>query len=162
MGTFDRLAGWDTGRNEARLTTSRDRFYAGAAAGGTVLIVEDDYRNVFALTALLERGRMNVVTAESGAVALNILQHRVDIGIVLMDIMMPVMDGYETMTTIRKRPRFTEIPIIAITGKGGRGERDRCLAAGASDYLPKPIDPTALLTAVTRWLLGATAHLPKS
>ena len=162
MGTFDRVAGWDNGGDLVRLTTSRDRFYAGAAAGATALIVEDDYGNVFALTALLERGRINVITAESGAVALNILQHRIGIGIVLMDIMMPVMNGYETMTAIRQRPRSTELPIIAITGKGGRGERERCMAAGASDYLPKPIDTTALLTAVTRWLLDATAHLPAS
>jgi CheY-like chemotaxis protein len=162
MGTFERRAGWDGGRSQAALTTSPQHFYAGAAAGATALIVEDDYRNVFALTALLERGRMAVVTAESGAVALNILQNRIDIGIVLMDIMMPVMDGYETMTAIRKRPRSLEIPIIAITGKGGRGERERCIAAGASDYLPKPIDTPALLTAVTRWLLGVTEHLPES
>ena len=161
MSTLERLARWDSGRSPAAVTTSPHQFYAGVAAGTTALIVEDDYRNVFALTALLERGKMTVLTAESGAVALNILQSRIDVGIVLMDIMMPVMDGYQTMTAIRKRPRSIELPIIAITGKGGRGERERCIAAGASDYLPKPIDTPALLSAVTRWLLEATENLPQ-
>jgi CheY-like chemotaxis protein len=143
------------------LLRARERFYGGAAAGATALIVEDDYRSVFALTALLERGRMTVVAAQSGAGALAILQHRADIDIVLMDIKMPDMNGYETMTAIRKRPQSADIPIIAITGKVG-GERERCIAAGASDYIPKPIDTAALLTAITHWLLPATRHLPPS
>ncbi len=142
------------------LAGARDRFYAGAASGSTALIVEDDYRSVFALTALLERGKMIVVAAPSGAAALTILQRRVDIDIVLMDIKMPDMNGYETMTAIRKRPQSAEVPIIAITGKVG-GERERCIAAGASDYIPKPIDTSALLTAISHWLVAATNHLPQ-
>ena len=154
MGTFDRRAEWDHGRDVVRLSTSRDRFYAGAAAGATALIVEDDYRNVFALTALLERGRINVITAESGAVALNILQHRIGIGIVLMDIMMPVMDGYTAIRAIRSHTQFNSIPIIAVTSKVVAGERERCLDAGASDYVPKPVNTAELLNAITPWLPG--------
>jgi CheY-like chemotaxis protein len=147
--------------DQTLLIRSRDRFYEGSAAGSTALVVEDDYRSGFALTAVLQRGRMTVVTADSGATALEILHRRVDIDIVLMDIVMPIMNGYETMSAIRLRPRSAHVPIIAITGAIG-GERERCIAAGASDYIPKPIDTAALLTAVTHWLLGATAHLLES
>jgi CheY-like chemotaxis protein len=147
--------------DHAPLARARERFYDGAAAGLTALIVEDDYRSVFALTALLQRGRMIVVAAQSGARALAILHRRADIDIVLMDIQMPDMNGYETMTAIRKRPQSAEVPIIAITGKVG-GERQRCIAAGASDYIPKPIDTSALLIAISHWLLEATKHLPPS
>ena len=102
---------------------------------------------------------MIVITADSGPRALQMLERTGDVGIVLMDIMMPVMDGYETMRAIREQRLSAEVPIIAITGNG---ERDRCIAAGASDYIPKPIDTTALLTAVSYWLLEATEHLPPS
>jgi signal transduction histidine kinase/HAMP domain-containing protein/ActR/RegA family two-component response regulator len=127
-------------------------FYEGSADGATVMIVDDDFRNVFALTALLERGKLNVVAAESGAAALAILDERSDIDIVLMDIMMPVMNGYETMTAIRAKPEWAEVPIIAVTGKVVGGERGRCLAAGASDYIPKPVDTAELLAALAEWL----------
>jgi CheY-like chemotaxis protein len=162
MGTFEGRPGPDTGQGQTSLTSSRDRFNAGVAAGATALIVDDDYRNTFALTVLLKRGRMTVVAANSGPIALGILEERVDIGIVLMDIMMPVMDGYEAMIRIRKRPQCAELPIIAITGKALAGERARCLAAGASDYLPKPIDTEALATTINRWLVDATTRLPSS
>jgi CheY-like chemotaxis protein len=120
--------------------------------GATVLIVDDDFRNIFALTALLERGGLTVVAAQSGAAALAILDEREDVDIVLMDIMMPVMNGYETMTAIRSRPRFAALPIIAVTGKVVGGERERCIAGGASDYIPKPVDTAELLAALTLWL----------
>jgi CheY-like chemotaxis protein len=126
-------------------------FYKGYAAGATVLIVDDDFRNIFALTALLERGKLNVIPAESGAAALAVLDKRSDIDIVLMDIMMPVMNGYETMAEIRRRPELVDIPIIAVTGKVVGGERERCLEAGASDYIPKPVDTAELLTALNEW-----------
>jgi CheY-like chemotaxis protein len=126
-------------------------FYRGAAAGTTVLIVDDDFRNVFALTALLERGKLFVVEAQSGAAALEILDERTDIDLVLMDIMMPVMNGYEAIAAIRTRPRFAELPIIAVTGKVVGSERERCLAAGASDYIPKPVDVAELLEALVQW-----------
>ena len=127
-------------------------FYEGSAAGATVLVVDDDYRNIFALTALLERGKVHVVPAESGTAALAILEARSDIDIVLMDIMMPLMDGYETMTAIRHRPELVDLPIIAVTGKVVGGERERCVAAGASGYIPKPVDTAELLTALRDWL----------
>jgi CheY-like chemotaxis protein len=132
-------------------TPSGDGFYKGAAAGTTVLIVDDDFRNIFALTALLERGKLFVVAAQSGSTALTILEDRADIDIVLMDIMMPVMNGYETMAEIRKRPHYADLPIIAVTGKVVGSERERCLAAGASDYIPKPVDTVELLAALSEW-----------
>jgi CheY-like chemotaxis protein len=126
--------------------------YASVLPGATVLIVDDDFRNRFALTALLERGMLNVVEADGGQVAIDLLSERSDIDIVLMDIMMPGMDGYETMAAIRAMPAHTGIPIIAVTGKVVGGERERCLAAGASDYIPKPVDTAELMEAVSLWL----------
>ncbi|MEJ7787580.1 MAG: ATP-binding protein [Solirubrobacteraceae bacterium] len=126
-------------------------FYNGAAAGTTVLVVDDYFPNIFALTALLERGGVNVVAAQSGPAALEVLDQRSDVDIVLMDIMMPVMNGYETMIEIRKRPACAELPIVAVTGKVVGSERERCLEAGASDYIPKPVDTAALLSRLSRW-----------
>ena len=133
-------------------TPGGEEFYAGSAAGSVVLIVDDDSRNIFALTALLERGKLSVVAAESGLDALEILEQRTDIDIVLMDIMMPGIDGYEAMRRIRNRPEHADLPIIAVTGKAAGGERARCLAAGASDYIPKPVDTAELLVALKAWL----------
>jgi CheY-like chemotaxis protein len=126
-------------------------FYNGAAAGTKVLIVDDDFRNIFALTVLLERGRVSVASAESGEAALAILDEQFDIDIVLIDIMMPVMNGYETMAAIRTRASYEGVPIIAVTAKVSAAERDRCLEAGASDYIPKPVDTAELLAALDRW-----------
>jgi CheY-like chemotaxis protein len=134
-----------------------EEFYAGSVAGATVLIVDDDFRNIFALTALLERGKLHVVAAESGADALVILRQRDDVDFVLMDIMMPGMDGYETIDAIRKQLKLTDLPIIAVTGKVVGGERARCLAAGASDYIAKPVDTADLIAVLTRWFPGAPA-----
>jgi CheY-like chemotaxis protein len=127
-------------------------FYRGAAAGTVALIVDDDFRNIFALTALLERGKLTVVSVESGAECLSILDERPEIDLILMDIMMPGMDGYETMAAIRRLPRWRDIPIIAVTAKVVGGERERCLSAGASDYIPKPVDTAELLHAIGKWL----------
>jgi CheY-like chemotaxis protein len=135
-----------------RSDATRDAFYQGTAAGTTVLIVDDDFRNIFALTALLERGLMNVVAAESGADALSLLDERPEIAIVLMDIMMPVMDGYQAMAAIRRKAEFAELPIVAVTGKVVSGERERCIAAGASGYIPKPVDTAELLEALHQWI----------
>ncbi len=132
-------------------------FYAGAASGSTVLIVDDDYRNIFALTALLERGEVTVVAAGGGADALAILDERTDIDLVLMDIMMPGMNGYETMEAIRTRPELADLPVIAVTGKVVSGERERCIAAGASGYIPKPVNTAELLGALSDWF-PATPH----
>jgi CheY-like chemotaxis protein len=119
---------------------------------GTVLVVEDNPVNVFALKVVLERMKMAVVEAHNGVAALAALEARPDIGIVLMDIMMPVMDGYATMAAIRRLPHLAGLPIIAITAKHARGERERCLAAGASDFMQKPIDVPGLLASMATWM----------
>jgi CheY-like chemotaxis protein len=116
------------------------------------LIVDDDDVSTLALSALLERGGLTTLAASSGPAALDTLDGRGDVGLVLMDIMMPVMDGYEAMAEIRKRPQYLNVPIIAVTGKDIDGERERCIAAGASDYVAKPIDTPGLLSALSGWL----------
>ena len=129
-----------------------DSFFKGASAGTVALIVDDDFRNIFALTALLERGQVRVIPAESGVEALSILADRSDIDLILMDIMMPGMDGYEAMGAIRKLAQWTDVPMIAVTGKVVGSERERCIAAGASDYVPKTVDTAELLEAIGKWL----------
>jgi len=121
-------------------------------AGRTVLVVDDDVRNVFALTALLEREGMSVLAAESGPEAIEALSRDSAAELVLMDVMMPGLDGYETMTELRANPELGELPIIALTAKAMRGDRERCLEAGASDYIAKPIEPADLLDLIRRWL----------
>jgi signal transduction histidine kinase/HAMP domain-containing protein len=123
-----------------------------ALAGSKVLVVDDDFRNVFAMTALLERGHAEVVVAESGADALAALEATPDIDLVLMDIMMPVMDGYATMRAIRTLDHFKTLPIIAVTGKVVPGEHRRCIDAGANDYVAKPVDSAELLAVMKPWL----------
>jgi hypothetical protein len=117
-----------------------------------VLVVDDDVRNLFALTSLLERHGMEVATAETGMQALERLQTRPNVDIILMDVMMPDMDGYETMRAIRSSPLHGEVPILAVTAKAMKGDREKCLEAGASDYVAKPIDSTRLLSAMKVWL----------
>jgi len=141
------------GRDAVARTFPRPGFADVTPPGPAALVVENDYGSKLALTALLERIRLSVVAVESGHTALDTIAERDDIAIVLMDILMPVMDGYETMTAIRKRPRFANLPIIAVTGKDTDGERERCIAAGASDYIPKPIDTPVLLTAIVSWMM---------
>jgi len=121
-------------------------------AGKKVLIVDDDVRNIFAITSLLERQRMVVTPAESGAEALRALEQKPDTDLVLMDVMMPMMDGYETMRAIRKIPRFQSLPIVAVTAKAMKGDRERCLEAGASEYITKPVDTQQLLSLLRVWL----------
>ncbi|MEY2433001.1 MAG: hypothetical protein QOC92_2726, partial [Acidimicrobiaceae bacterium] len=127
----------------------------GVFAGMKILLVDDDFRNIFALTALLERGHADVTVAESGADAIAVLERKRDIDIVLMDIMMPVMDGYDTIRAIRKFDHFKALPIIAVTGKVVQGERQRCIDAGANDYVPKPVDTAELLAVLSPWLPSA-------
>ena len=127
-----------------------------AFAGTKVLVVDDDFRNIFAMTALLERGHADVISVESGADAIAILKGKNDIDIVLMDIMMPVMDGYETIRAIRSIDHLKSLPIIAVTGKVVHGERKRCMDAGANDYVPKPVDTSELLGVVGPWLRGSS------
>jgi len=125
--------------------------------GTRVLVVDDDFRNIFAMTALLERGNAVVTVAESGAAALALLAPGSGIDIVLMDIMMPVMDGYATIRAIRDLDHVKALPIIAVTGKAIPGERQRCIDAGANDFVPKPVNTTELLAALRPWL-PATAR----
>ena len=120
--------------------------------GARVLVVDDDFRNVFAMKALLERGGAIVTFAESGTDALEMMQKGSDADIVLMDIMMPGMDGYATIRAIRKMESYKDLPIIAVTGKVMAGERQRCLDAGANDYVPKPVDTGELVAAISPWL----------
>jgi CheY-like chemotaxis protein len=117
-----------------------------------VLLVDDDARNIFALSSLLERRGMRVLTATTGREAIDLVQNTPDISLVLMDIMMPEMDGYETMQTIRKNPEHRRLPIIALTAKAMKGDREKCLEAGASDYLAKPVNTEQLLSALRMWL----------
>ncbi len=120
--------------------------------GKKVLIVDDDIRNIFALSSVLERRGMSVVTAGTGREAIELLESTSDLSIVLMDIMMPEMDGYETMQVIRQNPEFRRLPIIALTAKAMKGDREKCLEAGASDYLAKPVNTEQLLSALRMWL----------
>ena len=111
-----------------------------ALAGSKVLVVDDDFRNIFSITVLLERGDLEVLSADSGAEAIAVLESTPDIGLVLVDIMMPVMDGYETIRAMRQLPRAVPLAIIALTAKVGLGERERCTDAGASSYISKPVE----------------------
>lgn len=120
--------------------------------GKRVLVVDDDVRNLFALTAAFERSKLEVITAESGREALEILNSNSDIDIVLMDIMMPEMDGYETIQWIRKESRHKNLPIIAVTAKAMIGDRQKCIASGASDYITKPVKTPQLLSLMRVWL----------
>jgi CheY-like chemotaxis protein len=121
-------------------------------AGKKVLVVDDDVRNVFALTSKLERWGMVVLRAENGRQALEALQATPGVDLVLMDIMMPEMDGYETMRSIRGDERFRDLPIVALTAKAMRDDRRKCLEAGASDYLAKPVGSDQLLSVLRVWL----------
>jgi CheY-like chemotaxis protein len=121
-------------------------------AGKKVLVVDDDVRNIFALTSLLERHQMTVVYAENGKDAIDLLHETPDIDVVLMDVMMPEMDGYETTRAIRKGRKLKSLPIIALTAKAMKGDREKCIEAGASDYIAKPVDPEQLLSLIRVWL----------
>jgi len=123
-----------------------------ALIGKKVLIVDDDVRNIFALSSVLERRGMAVLIAGTGREAITMLETTPDMAIVLMDIMMPEMDGYETMQVVRQNPLFRRLPIIALTAKAMKGDREKCLEAGASEYLAKPVNTEQLLSALRMWL----------
>jgi CheY-like chemotaxis protein len=120
--------------------------------GKRVLLVDDDTRNIFALSSVLERRGMQVVTAKTGREAIELIETTPDIKIVLMDIMMPEMDGYQTMQVIRANPEFRRLPIVALTAKAMKGDRERSIESGASDYITKPVDTDQLLSLMRVWL----------
>jgi CheY-like chemotaxis protein len=125
-----------------------------ALTGRKVLIVDDDVRNVFALTSALEAHGMDVAYAENGREALERLQADADVDLILMDIMMPELDGYETTRAIRAMPAFNELPIIALTAKAMKGDREKSINAGASDYITKPVEVEQLVSLMRVWLYG--------
>jgi CheY-like chemotaxis protein len=145
-------------RVEARLPESKRRMLEqlhdedAVFKGKRVLIVDDDVRNIFALTSVLEGHGMEVSYAENGRDALAGLGDDPDVDLVLMDIMMPEMDGYETIEAIRAQPRFERLPIISLTAKAMKGDREKSIAVGASDYIPKPVDTEQLLSLMRVWL----------
>jgi CheY-like chemotaxis protein len=120
--------------------------------GRKVLVVDDDARNIFALTTVLENSEMDVLTATNGRQAIDLIHQTPDLDVVLMDIMMPGMDGYETMSRIREDHRFRTLPILALTAKAMKGDREKCLQAGASDYIAKPVNTDQLLSLLRVWL----------
>jgi CheY-like chemotaxis protein len=117
-----------------------------------ILIVEDDMRTMFAMTKVLASHGLNPIKAENGEKALEMVKNHPDIDLILMDMMMPVMDGYETMQHIREMKQFVNLPIIALTAKAMKEDRKKCLEAGATDYLSKPVDPERLLSLIRVWL----------
>jgi CheY-like chemotaxis protein/HAMP domain-containing protein len=123
-----------------------------ALTGRKVLVVDDDVRNIFAVSSVLERRGMQVLSAGTGREAIQIVESTPDLAIVLIDIMMPEMDGYETIQVIRQNPALRRLPIIALTAKAMKGDRERCLEAGASEYLAKPVNTEQLLAALRMWL----------
>ncbi|MER5212693.1 HAMP domain-containing protein [Streptomyces sp. NPDC002838] len=122
--------------------------------GEKVLIVDDDIRNVFALTSVLEQHGLSVLYAENGREGIEVLEQHDDVAVVLMDIMMPEMDGYATTTAIRRMPQFAGLPIVALTAKAMKGDREKAIQSGASDYVTKPVDPDHLLSVMEQWMRG--------
>jgi CheY-like chemotaxis protein len=121
-------------------------------AGRKVLIVDDDMRNIFALSTVLEEHDMEILSAGNGHEAIRVLRDSPDVEIVLMDIMMPGMDGFETMREIRRIDSLKNLPIVAVTAKAMKGDREKCMEAGAWDYLSKPVDPEQMLSVLRAWL----------
>ena len=137
--------------DDKRRIVEKMRLADRALANKTVLIVDDDIRNIFALTSLLEQHKIKILHSESGKDAIEILKRTPGIDVVLMDLMMPDMDGYETMRAIRKIAKFRQLPIVALTAKAMKGDREKCLEAGASDYITKPVDIPQLLSMLRVW-----------
>ncbi|MFF3449883.1 HAMP domain-containing protein [Streptomyces sp. NPDC002667] len=139
---------WAAGQQDAGTQQGRGiRF-----EGEKVLIVDDDIRNVFALTSVLEQHGLSVLYAENGREGIEVLEQHDDVTVVLMDIMMPEMDGYATTTAIRRMPQFAGLPIIALTAKAMKGDREKAIESGASDYVTKPVDPDHLLSVMAQWM----------
>jgi CheY-like chemotaxis protein/two-component sensor histidine kinase len=148
-------------RDRDRHGVRRDRTADVQLVSKKILVVDDDMRTVYALSALLRAKGADVLVAETGCAALAVLDEHLDVAGVLMDVMMPEMDGYEAMRRIRGDPRLQALPVIALTAKAMKGERERCLEAGASDYLAKPIDADQLMAMLHRWLNLERSHAPR-
>jgi CheY-like chemotaxis protein/HAMP domain-containing protein len=153
VSLFLHLVAADLPANKQRML-ERLRQSDEALTGKTVLVVDDDVRNIFALTSLLEQHGVRVINAENGAEAISLIDEDPDIDAVLMDIMMPEMDGYETMRRIRLNSKHRLLPILALTAKAMKGDREKCLEAGASDYIAKPVNTDELLGLLRIWLFG--------
>ena len=138
---------------------ARTDYDSTSLAGATVLVVDDDVRNVFALTSALEMHGATVLYADNGADALRLLEEHPEVDLVLMDVMMPDMDGNETTSAIRMMPHRETLPVLFLTAKAMPGDREKSLAAGASDYITKPVDLDRLLQSMRAWLAG---HTPAS
>ena len=151
----------ETGRGTAVVTRTRDlgldgtSRYPGRFDGEVVLVVDDDVRNVFALTSVLEQHGLSVRYAENGIEGIDMLERSDRIDLVLMDIMMPEMDGYTTMRAIRRMERFADLPIIALTAKAMQGDREKAIEAGASEYVTKPVVTGQLLDLIRLWLTAS-------
>jgi CheY-like chemotaxis protein len=150
LGRHD--AGSDAGAAVGDALQVEDDADNDALAGRNVLIVDDDLRNIFAISAVLEGHRMTVLFAENGRQGIEVLETGAPVDIVLMDVMMPEMDGYDTTRAIRRIHRFAGLPIISLTAKAMKGDREQCIAAGASDYITKPVDTRQLLSVMRAWL----------
>jgi CheY-like chemotaxis protein len=129
-----------------------ETLHHGVLENKKVLLVDDDIRNIFAMTSVLERFKMRVVAAENGKDAIQMLSDQPDIDVVLMDIMLPMMDGYTTIRAIREMAQFKDLPIVAVTAKAMKGDREKCIDAGASDYLCKPVEAEQLRSTLRLWL----------
>ncbi|GGS01549.1 HAMP domain-containing protein [Streptomyces nojiriensis] len=141
--------GWGSAQDELPVVPRTYDFH-----GEKVLIVDDDVRNVFALTSVLEQHGLAVLYAENGREGIEVLEQHDDVTVVLMDIMMPEMDGYATTSAIRRMPQFAGLPIIALTAKAMKGDREKAIDSGASDYVTKPVDPDYLLSVMEQWMRG--------
>jgi CheY-like chemotaxis protein len=130
--------------------------------GRKVLVVDDDVRNIFALNTVLERYGMKVAFAESAKEGISLLEREADVELVLMDVMMPEMDGYQAMRAIRGMERLAHLPILALTAKAMKGDREKCLEAGASDYITKPVDIDKLLSLLRVWLHAPRGQAPRA
>ncbi|WP_437084760.1 HAMP domain-containing protein [Streptomyces sp. enrichment culture] len=149
VGAAPEEEGWTAPQEEEAAATPAYDFH-----GEKVLIVDDDVRNVFALTSVLEQHGLAVLYAENGREGIEVLEQHDDVAVVLMDIMMPEMDGYATTAAIRRMPQFAGLPIIALTAKAMKGDKEKAIDSGASDYVTKPVDPDYLLSVMEQWMRG--------
>jgi CheY-like chemotaxis protein len=136
----------------AKAMIAHSRHADAVLTGLTAVVIDDDIRNIFSLASALEEYGIELRYAESGREGLELLDSLPEVDMVLVDIMMPDMDGYETMREIRARPRFSDLPVIAVTAKAMKGDRQKCIEAGAWDYISKPVDPRHLMSVLRGWL----------